>query len=252
MRFLKRDLPFLCVLAVAAAMLVFSSTSVTRSALRYESQLYKGEVEAKNIGVTLRENGTAVAWRYNNRPEDGVDNAWVMSEMPGPLLGNLLEPNEKLIVGKQYDEVLTAYNSGTIPEYVRMILRRYWVDDSGKRLDRDVNYIDLHLTGNWIEDTSWSDDASAHPETTVLYYPSILQPGTESAPATDHLTINNFAASRVTQTKTEQNGGYVITTVYDYDGLRFAIEAEVDAVQTHNASDAMKSAWGIDAMQIIQ
>ena len=26
----------------------------------------------------------------------------------------------------------------------------------------------------------------------------------------------------------------------------FEIEAEVDAVQTHNAEDAIKSAWGVD------
>ena len=28
--------------------------------------------------------------------------------------------------------------------------------------------------------------------------------------------------------------------------MNFNLEAEVDAVQTHNAKDAIKSAWGID------
>ena len=31
---------------------------------------------------------------------------------------------------------------------------------------------------------------------------------------------------------------------YDYDGAQFCIEAKVDAVQEHNAEDAVWSAWG--------
>ena len=46
---------------------------------------------------------------------------------------------------------------------------------------------------------------------------------------------------------TEDKNGYkTITTVYDYDGYSLQIEAEVDAVQIHNAVDAIKSAWGVD------
>ena len=39
-----------------------------------------------------------------------------------------------------------------------------------------------------------------------------------------------------------------ITYVYEYDGYQFTIDAEVDAVQTHNAQDAFKSAWGVDVV----
>ena len=42
------------------------------------------------------------------------------------------------------------------------------------------------------------------------------------------------------------NDGKTITTSYDYDGWQFCIEATVDAVQDHNAEDAIKSAWGRD------
>ena len=38
--------------------------------------------------------------------------------------------------------------------------------------------------------------------------------------------------------------GSRITTTYDYDGARFCLEATVDAVQEHNAEDAIWSAWG--------
>ena len=33
---------------------------------------------------------------------------------------------------------------------------------------------------------------------------------------------------------------------YKYDGYQFVVEAEVQAIQTHNAVDAIKSAWGVD------
>ena len=48
-------------------------------------------------------------------------------------------------------------------------------------------------------------------------------------------------------TKSEPDANGVITTTYDYDGARFTLEVQVDAVQTHNAADAIKSAWGVDA-----
>ena len=42
-----------------------------------------------------------------------------------------------------------------------------------------------------------------------------------------------------------ENGGYTtIKTVYAYDGVEFVVEVEVDAVQDHNAEDAILSAWG--------
>lgn len=33
-------------------------------------------------------------------------------------------------------------------------------------------------------------------------------------------------------------------TSYAYDGYQFSVEIEADAVQTHNAEDAIQSAWG--------
>ena len=48
------------------------------------------------------------------------------------------------------------------------------------------------------------------------------------------------------EAKVERKGN-VITTTYKYDGVEFHVDVEVDAVQTHNAQDAIKSAWGVDA-----
>ena len=46
--------------------------------------------------------------------------------------------------------------------------------------------------------------------------------------------------------ETDANGWTTVTTVYEYDGAAFILEAEVDAVQTHNAQDAIRSAWGVE------
>ena len=46
--------------------------------------------------------------------------------------------------------------------------------------------------------------------------------------------------------QTDDNGLTTITTTYEYDGALFVLEVTVDAVQTHNAKDAIKSAWGVD------
>ena len=43
-----------------------------------------------------------------------------------------------------------------------------------------------------------------------------------------------------------ENGVTKTVTTFNYDGVKFNLEAEVDAVQTHNARDAIKSAWGVD------
>ena len=51
----------------------------------------------------------------------------------------------------------------------------------------------------------------------------------------------------VDKVTTEKKGKTtIITTTYTYNGLRFVLEAEAEGVQTHNAVDAIKSAWGRD------
>ena len=50
------------------------------------------------------------------------------------------------------------------------------------------------------------------------------------------------------ETVEETAGGKNITYVYEYNGYTFTVEAEVDAVQTHNAEAAIKSAWGVSVV----
>ncbi len=77
---------------------------------------------------------------------------------------------------------------------------------------------------------------------------NILKSGETTPLFADGIAIDGSIASKVRGTITTNEGGWTtVTTVYEYDGVTFMLEAEVDAVQTHNAERAMKSAWGVDA-----
>ena len=103
--------------------------------------------------------------------------------------------------------------------------------------------IDLNLK----EGSGWVIDKNASTkERTILYYTGILPAGKSTPALSDTLTIDGSIATKVKQDVTEKDGYKTITTTYAYDGYNFQLEAEADAVQTHNAQDAIKSAWGVD------
>ena len=43
-----------------------------------------------------------------------------------------------------------------------------------------------------------------------------------------------------------EDGTTTISNTYKYNGIEFGLKVEADAVQTHNAKDAIRSAWGIE------
>lgn len=228
--------PFVTVTAfvLAAGLLLFSGIGGAQAALTYFSETYSGQVQTYDIGVALKENGETVSWR--NYTGDG---GW--DETAGALLTKMTAEGESVKPGQKYEEVLTVENTGTINQYVRVSIYKYWQDAQGNKVTSvSPELIDLHLTGDgWL-----LDESSSTPERTVLYYREVLPVGATTAPFADSLTIDPAIATKVTQT-TSTSGGYTtITTTYDYDGLQFCLEASVDAVQEHNAGDAILSAWG--------
>lgn len=108
----------------------------------------------------------------------------------------------------------------------------------------DLNLV--NLGSDWL-----LDESSSTAERTVLYYSKLLYSednkadgATTTSLFADSLTIDDKIASKVTQNSKTENGYTIITTTYDYDGVQFQIKATVDAVQEHNAEDAIWSAWG--------
>lgn len=203
----------LAAFGVALALLLFSSVGGARAALTYYSENHMTEIETQEIGVSLVENGNL---------------------NPGTLLGSILGENEKLKAGVDYPEVLAVQNTGEIDQYVRVTVYKWWEDKSGKKRDVYPGYINLNLTleNGWVEDRSASTE-----ERTVLYYTKPLARG-ESVVFADKFSIAQDVISIVEKNDT---GG----TDYAYEGLAACVDVDVDAVQTHNAADAILSAWGV-------
>ena len=108
----------------------------------------------------------------------------------------------------------------------------------------DLIKLDRSDSSLWYLDSSSTTD-----ERVVLYYTQILPVDGTTVPVLDRIMVdidsNAMKPSVTTETWTENN---VIHTrrvySYEYNGATFYLEAEVDAVQTHNAEAAILSAWG--------
>lgn len=237
----------LCLFAAAAVLLIGSSIGSARAALTYFSQTYTSRIQTQKIGVTLLENGNPIAWR--NFDKKSANDIWDINEVPidERLFRGMLGEDESFVMGKAYKEELAVRNSGTIDQYVRVNVYRYWVqvDENGtetKLQTRSPELINLHLVNNdhWI----WDKKVDTT-ERYTLYYDSILPAGETTPIFSDTITVDGMTADHVTQDVTHRDDGYtVITTTYDYDGVEFRLEIEVNAVQTHNAEDAIWSSWG--------
>lgn len=244
-------------LALAAVMLLGSTVGSTRAALTYYSENYTAQITVSQIGVSLVENGQVVSSRDYDKDEWKTDTNRGADSTSGALLQNMLPKDkngkkEKLALNKKYEEKLSVKNSGSIDEYVRVRIYRYWTKKNENGQNVKVTtlspaLIDLNLVneGQWVRNPVDAGEAGdgGEKECMELYHKGILTSGSESVPFADTIRIDGEVASEATvETK-----GNTITTTYKYDGVEFHVDVEVDAVQTHNAQDAIRSAWGVDA-----
>lgn len=230
-------------LALAVILLLGSAVGSTRAALTYQSQNYEAEIVVSQIGVTLVENGEGVSRRDYNQTEWEEETNVKESPKKGALLQNMIPEGEKLVLNKDYKEELAVTNSGTIDEYVRVRIYRSWKDKDGNKetsLSPELIHLNLVNTDKWIEKKSNSE------ECIELYYKGILPSGSTTELFADKIRIDGSIAEAVEVT---ENKG-VITMVYKYDGVEFFVDVDVDAVQTHNAQDAIMSSWGVDAANV--
>ena len=232
-------------LSVSALLLVMSTLGSAQAALTYYSENYSAQVSVDSIGVTLRENDNEISYRNYRHQGD----QW--NEQRGQLLEYLNTDGGKykIIPGREYEEKLSVENSGDIDTYVRVILYK---ERKKKKGERDTTLSPELIELNLLKDQGWVvDEKASTRERTILYYTRILSAGKESSPLSDTLKISSDIAKKVKETVTaKQVDGKeykTITTEYLYDGYQFNLTAEVNAVQTHNAQEAIKSAWGIEA-----
>ncbi|MBR2671626.1 MAG: hypothetical protein IKE27_05450 [Oscillospiraceae bacterium] len=207
-------------MALAVILLVVGTVGGSRAALTY-SETYSTELSMQDIGVVFNEN--------DNPVENG-----------GVLLKDLLGTDEAFKIGKEYEEVLTVKNTGSIDQYVRVTLYKYWQDDDGKRVDLSPAYIKLALgTDNWIV-----DPAASTAERTVLYYKLPLKQNDETSAVLTAVSVDNEVLKLVEQSKKTEGAYTTVTNTYKYDSVTLGLKAEVDVVQAHNGEDAILSAWG--------
>lgn len=222
------------ILTAAALLLVGSTVGSTRAALTYYSENYSAQMNMQSIGISLLENDKVVSSR------DYVSNNEWKGTSDGTLLTNLLGKDETFTPGKKYNEAISVKNSGTIDTFVRVIITKSWQDEEGnKNTTLSPDLIEL----NFLTDNGWqiAKDQSTT-ERTVLYYTKAVAAGDSTPALSDTIRIKPSIAKDVTK----HVDGNTITYTYKYNGYTFHIDAEVDAVQTHNAKDAIKSAWGVD------
>lgn len=228
--------PTLILLAAAVLLLAGSAIGSTRAALTYFSENYAAQMNTPKIGVALVENGEEVASDSDEEVK--------------PLLTGLTEDGAEFQLGREYKEELAVRNTGTIDQYVRVTIYKYWMtpeteeQESVKDTTLSPSYIDLQMA----EGNGWIEDAGARTtERSVWYYTEPLAVGATTPALSDTIQIDNAVASKVSESTAMEDGKQVTTTVYAYDGYTFQVKAEVDAVQNHNAQAAIKSAWGVDA-----
>ena len=227
----------LALLAAAIILLGSGGAMSTRAALTITSDDYDATIALDEISVDLTENGNAVA--------DG-----------GALYTTVKE--SKFIPGKTYEDSIGVQNSGTAPEYIRVIVRKYWTNPKGdKDTELDPALIELAAADGWTRVESKNNKEYA-----VYYYSKQVKPGA-SVELFPTIRINEnvlIAGKKIMIDGTEYasdaaardkaKAGDKITYTYTYDGYQFVVEAEAQAIQTHNAKDAIKSVWGVDAASV--
>lgn len=254
------------ILLLVAAMLLLSvgTYTGTKAELEYISNVYRTHFYLNHLQVHLLENGEDVCGHRNNlNGEAKVTGALATktgykSENGSETLGSI-EP------GMAYDEEIRAENRQDVSEFVRMTIRKYWVvtDESGnvvkvqnaagkmvpkKTTDLGPDQIILMYKGNEDCNPKWQEiKQETTDESTTYIYTDLLKGGEQTEPIFDKLKIDKSVAAvrelRLDE-KRSTDSKKIYTVFYQYDGYAFYIEAEVQAIQAHNAQDAIESQWG--------
>ena len=214
-------------LFMAALVLIGAGgTTGTRAALTVFSDDYDAVIRTDTLNVELTENRNVV--------EDGKLYTSI---------GKKVEPT------RTYADAVGVVNNGGAPEYVRVIVRKYWTDDKGNKTTAfDPSLIELEATD------SWSVQSGGSPETEIYYLKKALGVNGEETLFNNIRISGDVLEEGVGKTVDGVTDGTatktVITYTYIYNGYSFNVEAEAQAVQTHNAKDAIKSIWGVDASSV--
>lgn len=214
------------VILVAGMLIVLaSSAGATRAAMIYQSAAQEADFTTAEFSVDI---------------EEEVDGEYKSLRTENGLAFSTIKLDEKFKVGKLYSEKLRVVNKSNeetgYSEYVRVVLRKSWYKN-GKNTNLDPDLIKISVDKDW-----WENPAESTAEQKVYYLSTPLGCGQ----AKDFITgiqVDNKITTFVEMKEVEAG----IVNEYLYNGEEVFIEIQADAVQTHNAEDAMYAAWGIKA-----
>jgi hypothetical protein len=248
---------------LAVVLLFAGGVGGTQAALQVYSENYYSALNMKHLGITLHENGVRESFRdYGETAAAGFT-----EKQDGGLFLKHLGDDPYFQIGKKYPFVITTNNTGSIDEYLRVTVVKYWVkvgkgetfgekgwfhglsDYTDKLTDSyyDPSLIHLGYGGSeGYNSSAWiRDGGSSTAEREVYYYIGTKAPDEETEPLFDTLWIDpKVAKSAVVSTETV-DGKLVTTYTYTYDGYGFVVQVESDAIQTHHARAAIHSGWGM-------
>ena len=253
---------------LAAGILLIAGSGImgTRASLAVFSEDYTAEFYMNHLQVHLLENGEDVCKEHNTLDGDTKVTGELATSLgysngpDGEILGKV-EP------GKVYREEIAARNGQDIPQYVRVTVRKYWVETDGEgnvlKDDEGNPKKTTALSPDQIRLTYGKDNSGAKArdeynseawtisseesttESTTYYLKQALDGGEDSALLFDRVMIDGNLVKKGKTTKSDDGEYTVYTYEYDYDGYAFFIEADMQAIQTHNAQDAIYSQWGV-------
>lgn len=202
----------------------------------FEFTVQTNGIQKYAIGTTLVENGNDVAWRNSSNTETTGGEV-----KNGKLLTHIELPAK---IGKEYKEELAVKNSGGIEEYVRVTVYIYWIDEDGNKdssLDPKKIEIDFSQNPDWIID----EDATTT-QRTVLFYRQVLGEGDTTPTFINTIKLNDTIKETIQFSEQAAEGNTTIIThsKNTFEGKTATLEVNVDAVQNHNAQDAIETAWG--------
>lgn len=227
----------LLVLAAGLVLVLASTAGATRAAVVYQDSAKQGDFSTSKVSVDVLEGS-------NNSDSKSISGQGVLEF---PAIGDTVK------IGQKYDEYVDVVNdSQKYSEYVRVKVRKYWVNEVNGELVKDTS-LDPALINLDIDESVWMKNDAEHTTEQDVYYLSYpLDNGDNSTVRLiKGLTISDEVTRFVKTEDALSDSGIAISGTiqnkYLYDYANFYVELEVDAVQTHNAEDAILGAWGVHA-----
>ena len=252
----------LALLVAAGLLLSVGTVTGARALPNIISDNYRAHFYLNHLQVHLWENDKDVC--------DGENTLDGSNKITGALATELNYKDDSNLgsvePGKVYKEEIKAQNGKDISQFVRLTVRKYWVetdgegnvltttDVSGNTVPKKTTKLSpgqIHLMyggEDGFNSDKWFENPNEKTTESSTYYYSELLPGGEFTDLLfDQLKIDKSVAEREDEPVVTKEGNRTIYTyVYKYDGCAFYIEADVQAIQAHNAQDAIESQWSQD------